>query len=557
MMKNQIIYILGAVILLAVSCKKDFLSPPTNNLDLTPQTIFNDEMRTSGFLANIYANMYNEGIVLNANAWGYSTMCDEVIDPIPNSGQAWVNGSMNSQVSSLEDGLGGLYISQYPRIRRCNLLLKYQNLMTFTPASKTQFIGETRFLRAFFYFELLKRYGGVPLVTDATDVSSITDIAKFDEFKKSVSRASFKRTVDFILEDLEAAKSSLTWFPATDNDRGRATAAAASALKSRLLLYAASPLFNTSSEKDTLISYGDYDVNRWKLAADAAREFFTLNSTNGNAYQLYNSYPNLFTAGKDATNHEIIWYRQNFPYLANVFAPGRAGSPGNFCFDVTANEVDLYETNTGKTITETGTNYDPANPFANRDPRLGYNVVKNGDVFNGFTMQLYNGGADYSARTVTGVFIRKGIPANGNVSGQKWHYIRLAEIYLNLAEAINEYQGPTAEAYAAINATRTRPTVNMPVVVAGLTADQFRTKVQRERSVELAFESQRFFDLRRWRSDDLKNEFRGYVPVLSGSTVTWTNALIYSNFFDNRMYFYPFPFNETLKSPNLKQNPGY
>ncbi|HTM98859.1 MAG TPA: RagB/SusD family nutrient uptake outer membrane protein, partial [Pedobacter sp.] len=541
-MKNKTIYSCMLVMLIALGCKKDFLAHPTNELDLVPETVFNNELRTSGFLANIYANMYNEGLLLNNNNWGYSSLSDEISDPIIfDAGQAWINGSINSQSPSLEEGLGGLYVSQYTRIRRCNLMMKYQNLMTFDPNVKKQFLAEARFLRAFFYFELLKRYGGVPLVTEVTEVSTLTDIAGFEELKKSVKRATFKETVDFILADLAAAKADLIWFPSSDNDRGRATAAAAVALKSRLLLYAASPLFN-GTETNKLISYGDSDPHRWKLAADAAREFFALNVTNGNAHELYNSYPNLFTAGREANNKEIIWYRQNFPYVANNFVPGRAGNPGFFTFAVTGNQVALYETSTGKAIDEPGSNYNPANPFANRDPRLGYNVVKNGDVFKGFIMELYPGGSDYNARTITGVFMRKGVPQNGNVTGQKWHYIRLAEIYLNLAEAINESEGPTAEAIAAINAIRNRTTVKMPLVTQGITVGDFRQKVRRERSVELAFESHRFFDLRRWKSDELNNDIIGNVPVLTGNAINWTEVLLNKNAFNNRMYFYPFPF---------------
>lgn len=556
-MKKKIIYsFITMVMLLTLGCKKDFLSQPTNELGLSPETIFNDELKTSGFLASIYSNMFAEGLALGTN-WGYPSLGDEASDPIAfHASAAWINGSINSQSPSLEGagGLGGIYISQYVEIRRCNLLLKYQDLMTFNVASKKQFVGETRFLRAFFYFELLKRYGGVPIVADVTDVNTITSDAGFDEYKKTIKRATFKETVDFILADIAAAQAALSWFPATDNDRGRATAGAAVALKSRLLLYAASPLFN-GTETNTLISYGNADATRWKLAADAAREFFTLNTANANAYRLFTTYPGLFTAGRDVNNHEIIWYRQDFPYNAQNFIPGRAGSASNFGFPVTANEVSLYETNTGKGITESGAVYNPANPFVNRDPRLAFNVVKSGDTFKGFNMQLYVGGLDYGALSITGVFMRKAIPESGVVTGQKWHYIRMAEMYLNLAEAVNESDGPTLEAINAINATRAR--AGHTAVTLGISKDDFRVKIQRERCVELAFESQRFFDLRRWKSDDLKKDIVGNIPVLSGSTTVWTEQVLAHNAFSNKMYFYPFPFNETLKSPGLVQNPGY
>ncbi len=559
-MKRNILYSLLLLGLLATGCKKDFLSAPTNNIALTPQTVFSDSLKTAGFLANIYAGMYGESLALQGSQWGYSSMCDEVSDPITFDAEfAWINGSLNPQSPSLEGGLGGIYTSQYNVIRRCNLMLKYQNLMNFSPALKQQLLGETYFLRAFFYFQLLERYGGVPLITDVAAADQLNNDASFDAYKASVKRMSFSSTVQFILSDLQAAQAVLPWAPSTNNDYGKATAAAAVGLKTRLLLYAASPLFNnpTTPSSDSASGYTNYDVNRWKLASDAAQEFLTLNAQNGNWYSLYPNYGSLFLNGQDPANKEIIWYRQNFPYSSTNFIPGRGGSPGNFSFAVTSNHVDLYEMNNGKTISDPTSGYSTANPFANRDPRLGFNVVKNGDTWFGYALQLYPGGLDYSGRTITGVCIRKYIQSN-SPSGQKWCYIRLAEIYLSLAEALNELQGPGATAYTALNATRLRPTVNMPVV-SGLTQTQFRTEVQRERSVELAFENHRFFDLRRWMSPDISANYMGYQPVLSGSVITWNKVLLQQNqIILPKMYLYPLPNAEVLKTGGvLKQNPGY
>lgn len=561
MKKHKLWSSIAATVLLLTACRKDFLAPPTNELGIVPETVFSDSARAGGFLANIYANMYNESMQLNGNGWGFSSMSDEVNDPIGfDPVNAWIDGSINPQSPSLEGGLGGIFTSQYNQIRRCNLMLKYENLMTFNPDLKKKYIGETQFLRAFFYFDLLRRYGGVPLVSVPEDPNVLLNDASFQEYKSSVKRSSFERTAAFILQDLEAAKAALSWYPETDNDRGRATAGAAVALKSRLLLYAASPLFNsleTAAKGDSILGYTNHQPSRWQLAADAAQEFINLNNQNSGWYQLYNSYPNLFLDGRQAANREIIWYRQTFPYSANFFIPGRAGNPGFFSYPVMANHIDLYEMNTGRTIDETGSGYNPSNPFVNRDPRLGFNVVKSGDVWRGFTMQLYPGGADYNVRTTTGVFIRKMQPPDGNAGGQKWHYIRLAEIYLNLAEALNEANnGPFAAAYDALNKTRTRPGVNMPLA-AGLDYAGFKAKVQRERSVELAFESHRFFDLRRWKSPDIKKDIIGYQASLSGSTTSWSKTLILKNGFTDKMYFYPLPNAEVLKSPNLRQNPGY
>ena len=560
MKKNILLYSILLAGMLFMGCKKDFLAPPSSSIALTAQAVFSDSIKTAGFLANIYANVYNESLQLNGNAWGYSSICDEVSDPITfNADASWINGSLNSQSAGLEGGLGGIYTTQYSVIRRCNLMFKYQDSMNFSPALKKQYLGEAHFLRGFFYFQLLERYGGVPLVSEVATVEQLSDNARFEAYKASVKRGSFSTIVQFILTDLEAAQAALPWYPPTTNDYGKATAAAAVGLKSRLMLYAASPLFNnpTMPALDSSVGYTSYDVNRWKLAADAAQEFLTLNTQNGNLYALYNNYQTLFLNGQDATNREIIWYRQTFPYSKIQFIPGRGGSPGNFSFAVTANEVDLYEMNNGKAIADPASGYSAANPFANRDPRLGYNVVKNGDTWFGYALQLYPGGLDYSGRTITGVAIRKYIQSS-SPSGQKWCYLRLAEIYLNLAEALNEFQGPTADAYTALNTTRQRPSVTMPPV-SGLTQATFRTEVQRERSVELAFENHRFFDLRRWMSPDISSDIMGYQPILSNNVITWNKVVLQQNLIVlPKMYLYPFPNAEVLKSNGvLHQNPKY
>ena len=401
---------------------------------------------------------------------------------------------------------------------------------------------ENRVLRAYFYFELLKRYGGVPLVKTTLSADSNT----------LLPRNTVDEVVNYIVSEIDASKDSLITNWGRDFDiglDGRITKGAALALKSRVLLYAASPLYNPTN-----------DVNKWKAAASAANELLSLN-----LYSLDNSYRDLFLGDRSAKSSETIFAirqsatndleRKNYPI-------GTAG--GNSGITPSHNLVSAYEYK--------GTP-DPNDIYANRDPRLGYTIVTNNSQWNGRTMEIYAGGADnYNAKNAsrTGYYLKKFLNDNLDlVQDEKrlrsWIVFRLAEIYLNYAEAMNEAYGPDANngyaltAKEAINLVRGRTGVEMPAITTA-SKEEFREKVKHERRIELAFEEHRYWDLRRWKdaATVLNEPLRGVQATKNGNHFSYQVKEVEKRTFTQKMYYYPIPHSEINKSNGIvKQNPGW
>lgn len=571
MKKNIKIYVMVIALLAGLTAcqKRDFLAPPPITVALDLQKTFSDEINTSKFLANCYAPLTG-GLDDFGNGQNYAQLSDEA-----EAGPAYLatNGANFGAVDATNN-LDNFYAPLYTNIRRTNVLLANTNLMTFTPASKARFVAEARFLRAFYYFELVKRIGGVPLLTSAVTFEELKDAAAQQAYKDALKRASFADCVDFIVKELTLAEADLPWAPANDNDRGRATAAACVALKAKMLLYAASKLFNNETPAPAGqpgsmtrpdIGYTSYDKNRWKLAADACRDFLAKNLANGNWYALYTGgYDKLFTESRDAANHELIWYRQsisNDPIFSNP-----AGRLGGYAHNqVLVNLVDKYEMTNGKTKDELGSNYIEQQWWVNRDPRLAMSIVRNEDSFKGYVMEFWPPepgvikGQDYNDTHKTNIFFRKFQRTDANTGVQKWHYLRLADIYLMLAEAENEFNGP-GDAYQYVNIVRKRTGVNMPDLATGLSQVQMREKIRNERAVEFAFEAQRYYDVRRWMiAENVDNApvFGFKVTKSVAGVVNYQRYTIETRVFQKRMYLAAIPIAEVYKGTAVEQNPGY
>ncbi|GAE81856.1 outer membrane protein [Bacteroides reticulotermitis JCM 10512] len=220
-----------------------------------------------------------------------------------------------------------------------------------------------------------------------------------------------------------------------------------------------------------------------------------------------------------------------------------------------------------------------ANPYNDRDPRLEQTVFYNGMKWRSETVDTYEGGKDITMenngiKTVTGYYMRKFLP---NDQGQKgsafpscnpvWNYIRLADVYLMYAEAINEAQdSKTNRDLAKTYVDLVRKRVSMPVLKDDLNQAQMREAIQHERRVELAFEEQRYFDIRRWKiahkvygSTDQSVKLHGVTITRdAGSNFVYTLKVVATPYFDNNsMNLYPFKRDEILTNGNLEQNPGY
>ncbi len=315
-------------------------------------------------------------------------------------------------------------------------------------------------------------------------------------------RNSYDECVNFILKELDKADTQLP--EEYDNsDYGRATLGASKALRSRLLLFAASALNNESG-----------DAAKWQKAADAAKAVMDMNR-----YSLQATYADLLNV---PTSSEYIMIKIRGPrasssgiFLDYAMSPGSGGAQGSL--NPTQNHVDLYEMRTtGRPITDPLSGYDAAKPYADRDPRFNANILFNDAAWQNRKMEMWNGGKDYIANniiyTATGYYCRKMWPEAyvRNSSGTallNYIFFRYAEILLNYAEAQNEATGPNADVLNALNLIRTR--AGMPLLQtadatgAGYvenTKEAFRNRIRNERAVELAFEDFRWYDIMRWKA---------------------------------------------------------
>jgi len=453
---------------------------------------------------------------------------------------------------------GTLWPRSYRSIRECNIALNSLTTITMSDARKNRLKGELQFIRAFRYHDLIRNYGGVVLMGDK--VLQLDDNLKDDALFK---RASLKESIDYAVAQLDQAAALLP----KDNDGnwplGRATKGAALAIKARLLLYAASPLYATGT---------------WADAATAAQAVIAMNK-----YTLYqNGYDKLFLNADG--NNEIVFARlytknANHTHLEIANGPnGYGGWGGNLPMQ---NLVDDYRMMDGTAITDAGTSYNPAQPYVNRDPRFYFTILYNGSTYRGATIDSYTPGGKDSKdgpdnwnTSKTGYYLKKFMNDSyplqnpwGNAGFQPWIYVRYAEVLLNYAEAANEAYGPdvvpsgaTLTARQALNQIRARASVNMPAVGA-VSQAQLRDLIRSERRVELAFEEHRFYDVRRWKIAEVTENkpANGIAISKNGSTYTYTTKVaLDGRKFLKQHYWLPIPRAEIQASGNkLQQNPDY
>lgn len=580
-MKRNIIYLLLAVAALyTAGCKKDtFLQdgsiPPDGAITEAQEWANPDFARN--FLNNVYASLqsrYN----LDGDGSMLASGSDEAVNSNLNSSINIFNNGTWSPVRTIDD----TYSNMYSGIRKANIFLVKANGSAVIPASElqnptnpanpaadltydaqiTRLRGQAFFLRAYFEFELVKRYGSMVLVTRVLNSDENLDLP----------RNSFDDCVKQIVADCDSAADRLPDNAAAWNttNRGRATKIAAQALKARLLLYAASPQYNTSN-----------DVTKWQAAATAAKTII-----DGGKAGLYTSYPNIFlwNISGAAYNTEVIFATQtaNDASVETNNAPiSYNGASGRT--DPTQNLVDAFEMKTtGRTITDPLSGYSANAPYTNRDPRLGFAVMLNGSTFQSKTVDIYAGGKDAIGvnvnATKTGYYMRKFLAeaavwnTSSNTSVRKpWVLYRYAEVLLNYAEAVNEAQGTAgmAEVLKSLNLIRARSGVAMPALqttnAAGNgyvapTQAELRKRIHLERQVELCFEEHRFYDVRRWKEGEttFSQPARGMnITQTTPGVFAYAPFTVETRTFTSKNYLFPIAQVELNKAPALKQNPGY
>ena len=579
--KFSVLLLFILVLIAAVpACTKTGFLDQTVTTSLNEGTTFTDSSNAMQFLNNIYLNI---GFATDPRRFsgssfyaGLEAASDEAEGPNASSSNGFIQfatGSVNPTVVPSD-----AWSTCYSMIRAVNQFIKHMPVIPFNQALKAQVTAEARFLRAWYYAMLMQHYGGVPLIGDTIYTSG-------DHI--DVQRNAYSSCVNYVLSECDAAAAVLptTWSGA---QYGRITRAACLALKSRVLLYAASPLFNNgglaagSAGLDSVVAYPDSDPNRWQLAADAARAVIALG-----AYSLYvdsttmagapgYGFQELFTK---RYNNEYILARMmgDNKYLESIWdVPSRGGSGGSFPYQEI---VDAFPMSNGLAITDPASGYDPNNPYQNRDPRLDYTIIHDSTLRVTFgtnqpsPVLLYmntsvnppvaaSGDAVHKG-TLTGLYIFKMMDPtviNNSLSNttRVLPLIRYAEVLLNFAEATNEATGPTSEVYQAVEAIRQRAGLRPYTLPTGLDQTQMRAVIQNERRLELAFEGFRFFDVRRWMiAETTDNQTMHGMEVDRGSSVVYTPFAVRKHNFTKAMYLWPLPLSEIAKSPSLLQNPLY
>ena len=438
--------------------------------------------------------------------------------------------------------------------------------------------SEARFLRAFAYFELVKRYGGVPLLGDR--VFTLEDDIQ-------LPRNSFADCVEYIVSELDLAKGDLRGTPMTESDASNyafvVTREACEALKCRVLLYAASKLFNQEplERGNELVGYASYDVNRWKLAADAAKEFIeTYGHKGSGVFNLNANFRNAFINFYSTENPEIIWAHRGYLNSTSIESMNgplgfTAGAMGAGYTLPTQNLVEAFPMKDGKKIGESKYSYDFSNQYVNRDPRLEMTVLHNGSNWLGRQLATYqNGGNNPTSSalyTRTSYYMCKFMAdySSGKTeyssTPHPWIHFRYAEILLNYAEAMNEFAGPDADGVVdCITMLRKRAGIeagddNRYGIKQGISQAEMRELIYNERRIEMAFEEQRYYDIRRWKiAEEIYQEpVRGLTITNRDGMMVYSSRDLINVKWDNRRYLYPIPYSEVLKNSNMVQNPNW
>lgn len=572
-MRKKYNWTLLLTVMLAVSCS-DFLDrAPGDNM--TEEELFSKIETAEAFLDNAYTYLpdyqYNtedlggryklgdatdEGGFQQAS--GY-TQCPFDINL----------GSWNPEVMPMQRN----WSDYYGCIRRCNMFIKNYDLipeeMTTGAATnrKERLLGEAYGLRGYYYFLLFKQWGGVPLVTSVLDPGDEAQLS-------GIVRASAEETLQRVLDDMDEAIKHL---PAKHNDAnfGRFTSLVATVVKSQVKLYWASPYWNR-----------DNDMDRWSEAVDACREAYNMALQNGHTLAL--NYSDLFN--QPGIQNEVIWTK-NSPFYYECYWWDWYGMPlgyNGWNVDGPLQEiVDEFEMkgtcekpvlgynadNTQIVNPEVADQYDPDNPYANREDRFYSCILYHGAELQGRPIDVSNDGQDninIGAITRTNYFYNKYLDQNHNLStNDQWTYrrfasIRTAELYLNYAEALNELDGPTNAVYTLVNDIRRR--AKQPDLPAGLSQEQMRERIRHERRIELAFENHRFWDVRRWMiAEDVDAGPVHRVEIVAerdeeGNIVRnhYTYPVFQNRVFDpSRHYLFPIPQSEIDKNNALEQNPGW
>lgn len=560
-------------------------------LDKKPLTEVSDgDLWSDPALANSFVNSRYNQIGYNGCESMLSSACDE-------SEMPWLRGceiTNFARMSATDLGrMNGAWYgndnrswsTKWTNISNCNIFFERVGNVPFASESeRTLLKGQVRFIRAYEYFDLISRWGGVPILTKSFTINDQAEIV-------GQKRNTYQECIDFLVAQLDSAASELpaTW---SGSDYGRATSVAALALKARILLYAASDLMNVGV-KNPEVGYTQPLPDRWNKAAQATTE--ALDAALKAGYRLYNmvsdsakNYQQIFLDNTSA-NTEAIFFRMGTASSEgeNIYngdqynGPNGYGGWGGNC--PLQELVDDYEVvKNGVASPFDWKNAEEAmHPYENRDPRFYATILYDGAQWMSRLLETFftvdaNGketgggkdskyGNDSWNSSPTGYNLKKFqdetyVQNSWNFKAKNWNIIRMAELYLNKAEALYEI-GNEDGAREAVNAVRKR--AGLPNVVAS--GSDLLEAIKHERRIELAFEEHRYYDVRRWKdapkyfgrtvhSVMIKKYPDGHKTYEPSSI---RNAVGGDRKWDDKMYWLPIPKSEMDKNPNFVQNPGY
>ena len=566
---KKILNILSMVILCAGCNVLDF---DETSADYTREDMITDYSNINRLLTNVYGYMPAKDIADVSSALRDCGSDDaEYADPEA-SVQLFTNGNWSalSTVDTKWDLYGG--------IRAANDFLDLvwddeakdikenvkENLSIFRYTSKYNqqmehlacFPYEARVLRAYYFFELARRYGDIPMPL----------VKLTAEEANTIEKTPFDEVIDFIVSECDEAAAHLpnTFVGMLDDEIGRVTKGFALAVKTKALLYAASPLHNTGGDKA-----------KWQKAAAAAKAIIDMNYYKLDPAEKANNYLSPEVIMAICRSESQSFEKNNFP--ARFTYGSRTSMAGTF---PTQNLVDAFQTKNGYDIT-LGTSgwvtsdpaFDITKPYDNRDPRFERAILANGMAFKGSTIETFVGGRDYSATrselgTVTGYYLHRYImdevdftPENLVQAKHQWIVYRYAEALLTFAEAANEALGSPTDASLGLSAldalNQVRANAEMPLVTATSYAE-FQEAVRREWRVEFAFEDHRFWDVRRWNiGQSTQTQVDGVEIIKSGNQFSYARKTVESRNWSSKMNLYPIPQSETFNNPNFTQNAGW
>ncbi len=588
-------------------------------LDISEEDVYENYLTAQGYLDNCYkflndyshyqCNQMDRNHTAGLSDEGSNTYGGGTIKKTFNKGQwldqgtagelGWKNGGNNFKQPVVANAYFCLRVAN-------KALVNIPEMTSITQEEKDELIGQAYFFRAWYFFEVIRRYGGMPIPNR---------VFFSDDEYYSMPRESYQACSEQIIEDLDMAIDLLPagW----DNQNyGRADKVAAHALKGMVALYAASPLMqNGFDETLQLTEYdGQWSKDAAKYAMDAInflnanypeKQMKDFSGASTDDAAMLENYRHLFYFDPEFVGRTSLWYANytggnrnalNLIYFLNMRHSGASGNWGWAISTPAQNLVDLYEYNDG-TPFDWNNPAHKADPFTNRDPRLYNNVYlpgeKRGSTYYVESWEKQDGtvGADINlsvpAKSLPTRYMAKKwawesankVDQGGNDYNSNGIFIRTVQLWLDYAEAMNEAYGPNADpegyGYTAVEAiNKVRARVAMPGVKSEFTGSKeaFRERIRNERSVELFYENHRWFDIRRWmiaeelfEADFPIKGIKAVVTNENGTTDQEQWSYSYDVFdvtteyrvFERKHYWYPLPYDHIMQLSVLQQNPGW